>query len=139
MKPASPRMPESTNSRRTCSVLTARNFVAIVIAIAVVSIVSACISLMQPPDSGGQGSDSYGTRFHGRRAMFEILAALGVPVERALAPPTAVIGREVTLVLWKPQADLVQLEPAYLATVAKWVESGGYVVVAPDRPKVREA
>ena len=118
--------------------LTARNFVIVVIAIAIVSVVWASISLMQPPDSGGQGSDSYGTRFHGQRALFEILAALGVPVERALAPPAAVINREVTLVFWKPQADVVQIEPVYLEAVSKWVESGGCVVVAPDRPQVRQ-
>jgi hypothetical protein len=112
--------------------LTARNFVALTIAIAVVSIAWGFVSLNETPDSGGLGKDSYGTRAHGQRAQFEILADLGIPVERSLAPPTAVIGRQVTLVLWKPQPDLVQIEPAYLRALANWVDDGGRVVVAPD-------
>ncbi len=94
--------------------LTARNFVALTIVIAVVSLAWACFELAQPPDSGGLGGDSYGTRVQGQRGLFEILDDLGIPVERTLGPPTAVVGREVTLVLWKPQPDLVQVEPAYL-------------------------
>jgi hypothetical protein len=112
--------------------LTARNFVALTLVIAVVSLAWACIELAQPPDSGGMGSDSYGTRVHGQRGLFEILRDLGIPVERILAPPTTVVGREVTLVLWKPIPDLVQVEPAYLHGLARWVENGGRVVVAPD-------
>ena len=112
--------------------LTARNFVALTIVIAVVSLAWACLELAQPPDSGGLGRDSYGTRVHGQRGLFEILTGLGIPVERILGPPTAVVGREVTLVLWKPQPDLVQVEPAYLHALAEWVENGGRVVVAPD-------
>ena len=112
--------------------LTARNFVALTIVIAVVSLAWACLELAQPPDSGGLGRDSYGTRVHGQRGLFEILADLGIPVERILGPPTAVVGRDVTLVLWKPQPDLVQVEPAYLHALARWVENGGRVVVAPD-------
>ncbi|MGP0063392.1 MAG: DUF4350 domain-containing protein [Isosphaeraceae bacterium] len=111
--------------------LTARNFVAITIGIAVVSLAWACYELARPPDSGGSGRDSYGTRALGQRGLFEILADLGIPVQRILAPPTVVVGREVTLVLWDPQPDLVQMEPAYLHAVAKWVEGGGRVVVAP--------
>jgi Domain of unknown function (DUF4350) len=112
--------------------LSARSFVAITLVIAVVSLAWACRELAQPPDSGGLGGDSYGTRVQGQRGLFEILADLGIAVERALAPPTAVVGRDVTLVLWKPQPDLVQVEPAYLHTLARWVENGGRVVVAPD-------
>ena len=112
--------------------LTARNFVVLTIVIAVVSLLWACFELARPPDSGGQSNDSYGTRMHGLRGLFEILTDLGIPVERTLAPPTAVVGREATLVLWKPQPDLVKLEPAYLRALARWVESGGRVVVAPD-------
>ncbi len=115
--------------------LTARNFVALTIVIAVVSLVWGCLELARPPDSGGMGSDSYGTRLEGQRGLFEILTDLGIPVERALAPPTGVVGRDVTLVLWKPQADLVQVEPAYLHALARWVENGGRVVVAPDEKR----
>ncbi len=113
--------------------LTARNFVALTIVVAVGSLLWACLELARPPDSGGLGSDSYGTRVQGQRGLFEILTDLGVPVERILAPPTGVVGRDVTLVLWKPQPDLVQMEPAYLHALARWVENGGRVVVAPDQ------
>jgi hypothetical protein len=113
--------------------LTARNFVVLTVAITVVSIVWACISLTESPDSGGLGRDSYGTRAHGQRGLFEVLSELGIPVERSLAPPTAVVGRQATLALWRPQPDLVQVEPAYLAALAAWVNDGGRVVVAPDR------
>jgi hypothetical protein len=112
--------------------LTARNFVVLTIIVAVVSLAWACFELLQPPDSGGMGSDSYGTRVHGQRGLFEILRDLGTPVERILAPPTTVVGREVTLVLWKPIPDLVQAEPAYLHDLSRWVENGGRIVVAPD-------
>jgi Domain of unknown function (DUF4350) len=112
--------------------LTARNFVALTLVIAVVSLAWAWRELAQPPDSGGLGGDSYGTRARGQRGIFEILDDLGIAVERILAPPTAVVGRDVTLVLWKPQPDLVLLEPAYLRALARWVENGGRVVVAPD-------
>ena len=66
--------------------LTARNFVALTLVIAVVSLAWACLELAQPPDSGGLGGDSYGTRVQGQRGLFEILADLGIPVERILAP-----------------------------------------------------
>ena len=112
--------------------LTARTFVALTLIIAVVSLARACRELALPPESGGQGGDSYGTRVRGQRGLFEILADLGIPAERVLAPPTAVVGREVTLVLWKPQPDLVRGEPAYLHALARWVENGGRIVVAPD-------
>jgi hypothetical protein len=112
--------------------LTARNIVVLTIIIAVVSLAWACLELARPPDSGGLGRDSYGTRVHGQRGLFEILGELGIPVERILGPPTSVVGREATLVLWRPQPDLVQMEPAYLHALARWVEKGGRVVVAPE-------
>ena len=112
--------------------LTARNLIVLTIIIAVVSLAWACRELAQAPDSGGLGDDTYGTKVHGQRGLFEILSELNIPVERLLAPPSAVIGRDVTLVLWKPQPELVQVEPAYLQALAHWVESGGRVVVAPD-------
>ncbi len=116
--------------------LTARNFMALTLVIAVLSLAWECRELARPPDSGGLGGDTYGTRALGQRGLFEILADLGIPVERILAPPTAVVARDVTLVLWKPQPELVQMEPAYLRALARWVENGGRVVVAPDGRRV---
>ncbi len=111
--------------------LNARNAMVLVILLAVLSLVGVLVSLMLPPDSGGRGTDSYGTRAHGLRALYEILVETGWPVERGLVPPTGVVHREVTLLLWRPDAHLVDLEPAYLCRVADWVRKGGRVVVAP--------
>jgi hypothetical protein len=113
--------------------LSARNVVVLTIAIAVASLAWGLFELARPPSSGGMGNDSYGTRVQGQRGIFEILAELGVPVERSLGPTTTVVGREATLVLWRPVPDLVQMEPAYLHALATWVEDGGRVVVAPER------
>jgi Domain of unknown function (DUF4350) len=112
--------------------LTARNVVALTIAIAVVSLISAFVSLLRPNDGGGVGGDSFGLRAHGHRGLFEILSELEIPVERSLVPPTAVLDRQATLVFWNPHSRLVAVEPAYLSAVKDWVEQGGRVVVAPD-------
>ncbi len=114
--------------------LTPRNLVLLAIVVTLASIAWAGVSLMKPPDSGGMGSDSFGTQGRGQRALFETLTELGVPVERSLGPPTAVLDRHVTLVIWRPHAGLVRAEPAYLHALARWVEQGGRVVVAPGPP-----
>ena len=54
-KPAGPRTPGSAILRRSPPMLTARNFVALTIVIAVVSLAWACLELARPPDSGGLG------------------------------------------------------------------------------------
>ena len=111
--------------------LTARSIVITTILVAVLSIVAACVSLLRPPDNGGLGGDTYGTRAHGQCALFQILMELNVPVERLLLPPTESLDRQITLVFWNSHHNLVQLEPAYLQSVARWVQEGGRVVVAP--------
>jgi len=111
--------------------LTARSVVITVIAVAVLSIIGTCLSLLRSPGSSGLGGDTYGTRAHGQQAVFEVLSELNIPVERQLLPPTAALDRQVTLVFWAPNHNLVQLEPAYLQKVSEWVRSGGRVVVAP--------
>lgn len=112
--------------------LNARNTVIAVVMIAILSLVSMCVTLMRPPDSGGQAGDSYGTRAQGQRAMFEILTELGVTTERLLVPPTAAFDRSATLVFWRPRQQLIQAESTYLRAVGEWIRSGGRVVVAPD-------
>ena len=67
--------------------LTARSVVIVTVTIAVLSILIAGVSLLQEPDSGGRGSDSYGTAARGHRAIFEILSDLNVPAQRLLVPP----------------------------------------------------
>ena len=114
---------------------TPRNVVLSVVAISIVSLGWICLSVMGEPDSGGLGGDTYGTRRHGLKALFEILDELQVPVERGLAPPSTVLDREVTLVLWKPSDALIGQEPSYLHTVSDWLHKGGRVVVAPEPPR----
>lgn len=112
---------------------TTRNVVVSVIATFILCMLWSIWSLMGPPDSGGLGGDSYGTRRHGLRALFEILAELHVPVERGLSPPTFYLDRPATLVFWKPDTTLVTREPTYLHAVGDWIHQGGRVVLAPDR------
>ncbi|GAG92904.1 unnamed protein product, partial [marine sediment metagenome] len=111
--------------------LTTRSVVTAAIAIAIVSIIAASLPLLQSPGSAGLGSDSFGTRAHGHRALFEVLTELGIPARRSLGPPTDVLGTSTTLVFLGAHPGLIQVEPAYLRQVAQWVRGGGRVVVAP--------
>jgi hypothetical protein len=111
--------------------LTTRNVVLTVIAMLVISLVSACVTLLHSPTSGVTGRDSFGTRSYGFRGLFETLEELGIPVERELVPPGGLSGREVTLAIFEPDPVILTMEPAYLHDVAHWVKSGGSVVVAP--------
>jgi hypothetical protein len=111
--------------------LTTRNVLFVVILVVLISLVSACISLLGSPTGGVTGRDSYGTHFYGFRGLFETLDALGVPVERELVPPDGLLSRDITLAIVEPDPVIVTTEPAYLHAVAKWVENGGSVVVAP--------
>lgn len=119
--------------------LTTRNVVTLVIAVSVISLVSACVSLIGSPTSGVTGRDSFGTHAYGYRGLFETLEALHVPVERELVPPDGLARRELTLAIFEPDPVIVTSEPAYLHRVAAWVEAGGTVVVAPVIGKPRRA
>ncbi len=110
---------------------TVRNTIAAAVVIVVVSLVAGVISLFGEPDSDGRASDSYGTRWNGARAVYELLAELGVPVERRLDPPSPERPTATTLVFWQPDADLVAVEPAYLQRLLPWVEQGGRLFVTP--------
>ncbi|HEV8069780.1 MAG TPA: DUF4350 domain-containing protein [Planctomycetaceae bacterium] len=111
--------------------LTTRNVLTVVILVLLISLVSACISLLGSPTGGVSGRDSYGTHLYGFRGLFETLDALGVPVERELVPPDGLFNRDITLAIFEPDPVIVTTEPAYLHAAAKWVENGGSVVVAP--------
>jgi len=117
--------------------LTTRNVVTLVIAVSVISLVSACVSLIGSPTSGVTGRDSFGTHAYGYRGLFETLETLHVPVERELVPPDGRASRELTLAIFEPDPVIVTSEPAYLHRVAAWVEEGGTVVVAPSVTKPR--
>lgn len=118
--------------------LTGRNVIIAVLTVAGISILLGLIGMLRPPDSGGMAGDSYGTRSHGHRALLEILREVKVPTERLLVPPDTAIGRDVTIVLWKPNAGLVEREPVYLQRLAEWIPKGGRVVLAPDRLSASE-
>jgi len=107
-----------------------RSAIILTITILGISVAYSTWSLMRPPDSGGRGRDSYGTRWHGGRAWFELLAESGIHVERRLGPPSSDMPAGVS-VLWMPDDSLAGIEPAYLEQLRHWIESGNRVVVAP--------
>jgi len=113
--------------------LSARNVIAAALLIAVVSLVGVLVKLAQPPDSGGLGRDTYGTRAHGLRALYEVLEELSLPTRRALVPPSASFQENACIVFWAPDARLVQIEPGHLRQTAQWIREGGRVVLAPSR------
>jgi hypothetical protein len=113
--------------------LTGRSVIIAVVAVVVTSLTVATVSLFQPQDRGGLGTDTYGTQPHGYRAIFDILRELDIAVDRAVVPPTESLHQPVTIVLWGPLGDLVNSEPTYLRHMGQWVRRGGRVVVAPER------
>ncbi len=111
--------------------LTTRSVLWIVIVVVLISLVSACVSVLGSPGGGVNGRDSYGTFSYGFRGLFETLETLNIPVERELVPPDGLLNRDITLALFEPDPVIVTTEPAYLHSVRAWVENGGSVVVAP--------
>ena len=114
--------------------LSARNAVLAALAVFALSMIAGTIALMGPPDSRGAAVDSYGTRRDGYRAVFELLTAFDVPVERRIEPPSPDLPTSTTLVLWMPHDDLIANEPAYLERLLPWVERGGRLVIAAQPP-----
>lgn len=112
---------------------TVRRAVTASIVVCVVALLGGILSLGGPPDSGGLATDSYGTRWNGYRAAYDLLGELGTPVDRSIAPPSPTLPSPTTFVLWLPSEELVANEPAYLQKMLEWVEHGGRIVVAPGR------
>src|SRR4051812_25208979 len=119
-------------ARARCCMLSARSVVVTAIVVAVLALLGSLISLLRPPDQGGLGADTYGTRATGYKAVFDTLAELGIDQQRGLAPPSEMLGKETTIVLWGPQSDLVQVEPVYLGRFSQWVRNGGRLIIAPQ-------
>lgn len=110
--------------------LNARNVIAAVIALVVLSLGSGLWMLFSStPGDDGWGADSMGVRAGGFRGVHDTLLALGVPVERQVIPRVTSADRDATLVLWAPLDAIVQAEPAYIAQLAEWVKSGGRLTV----------
>lgn len=113
---------------------TVRRAITASIVVCVASVLLGIYSLSKPPDSGGAATDSYGTRWSGYRATYELLGELGTPVDRRFAPPSPELPTPTTFVLWLPSEELIANEPSYLKRMLEWVEQGGRIVVAPARP-----
>ncbi len=112
-----------------------RSIILISVSVFAISLVIACFSMLRDPDSNGMGTDSYGTRAHGFRGLFETLEELGISVVRELPPPSAELPTDQTLAFLSPINNLVDLEPAYLHALHDWIERGGRVVIAPSSTK----
>jgi hypothetical protein len=110
--------------------LKTRNVIIAVIALTSISLLLMIADLLKPPDSGGLGRDSYGTRAQGHRAIFELLERLDIPVERSLVPPSGLFKRDLCIVFWNPDPAMVRTEPDYLRKAGDWMREGGTVVVA---------
>jgi len=110
--------------------LNTRNVVTVAVIITVVSLVGGLLELLHAP--GGLGVDTYGTRDHGFRGIYELLEELHVPVERDNAPPSRLLNRDVTVAFIEPSPEIVSTEPTYLDAVGKWIRAGGAVVVSPS-------
>src|SRR5689334_20610004 len=105
----------SARSWRGANMPSVRSLVLFSVVVTVVSIVAGALSTLATPDSDGQGADSYGTRGHGFRALYETLSELPVDVQRHLPPPVPFGG--ATLALLQPDAQLAGVEPSYLESL----------------------
>lgn len=126
-------MVESVNTSETRNPLSVRNIVLAVAAVLTISLLWACLQMLQPKDSDGLARDTYGTRADGFRGLYEILEQLNVPVERGLAPPHASDDHSRTLSLLGPNPQLLVFEPKYVKSMLAWVNEGGRLVVAPKQ------
>jgi hypothetical protein len=125
-------MVESVDTSVNRNLLTPRNAILTAALVFAVSLVWACATMVRPNDSGGMGRDSFGTRSGGFRALFETLQELQVPVRRSLEPAAADASAN-TLVLLRPDSQLVQFEPRYLKSLESWINNGGRLVLALGR------
>jgi hypothetical protein len=113
--------------------LSTRSVIVAAVIVAILSLLGLVFEASRPPGQDGVGADSFGYRVHGQRAFYELLQTLGIPVDRAVAPPTAFLSRNPCLVFIEPDPDLVSLEPGYLRQIADWLTAGGAVLLAPAR------
>lgn len=109
-----------------------RSAILLAVLLLVTALITGFVSLFRPPDSGGMGQDSYGTRGFGYKGLFDVLHELNVPVRRDFSPPDP---RDTTqtLVFLQPDRSIAGTEPAYLHHLLPWVENGGRIVVALPR------
>lgn len=113
---------------------TARKSVIIIFTVLALSVGGSIYNLTQPPDSDGFAQDSYGTRAHGYRGIYETLDELGMPVKRSFTPPPFTLSKGERLALIAPSDGLIKNEPEYLRRTAKWIEQGGDAIIALKAP-----
>lgn len=113
--------------------LKTRNIIIIIICIAFLTLVVGIADLLRGPDKNGTGSNSYGTRACGFRALYELLNALGIPAERQIEP-IHTIEPGTSHVFLGFDKQLIYYEPGYLHIIRKFVKRGGTIVVSPDQP-----
>jgi len=111
----------------------ARNAILAAVLLFGLTLATAILATLAPPDSGGCGRDSYGVEAFGQRGIHDTLAALGIPVSRRTPPPLPDLPA-ATLVLLGPNRSIVGFNSRYLTDLMPWVEAGGRVVVAPLPP-----
>jgi hypothetical protein len=128
-------MTESANTSERPGLLSARNVILAAAAVLVLSVLGSCVSMLRPPDSGGVGRDSFGTRRYGYRALVETLNELGIATSRDLAPPQADADDDHTLVILEPDELLVSFSPKYVKALLEWIDHGGRLVVTPTRSR----
>lgn len=102
------------------------------IVIAVVSVILATVNVVFTNNASELAKDSYGTRQHGHRGLYETLEALDILVDRRVTPLVSELETNDTLVLLQPHENLVNSDPKFLSDVRAWVESGGRVLVSPQ-------
>ncbi len=107
-----------------------RNTVIAILLITAISIAYTVYDLATPPDAGGLGANSYGTRGSGHRALYETLEHLTETPGRSHFPPPAGLDTGASLLMIGPIHRLTDLESEHLVATAEWVQQGGHLVLA---------
>lgn len=110
--------------------LSSRITVIAILVITAISIAYTVYDLATPPDAGGLGANSYGTRASGHRALYETLERLAQPPSRSHFPPPAGLDTGASLLMIGPVHRLTDLESEHLTATAEWVKQGGHLVLA---------
>lgn len=111
--------------------LSVRNAIIAATLLLVTTLVFSLTSMIEEPDSGGIGKDTYGLRAFGFRGLFQTLEELDVEVSRSFSPPIVSSLSTETLVFLTPSQRITATEPTYVSKLNDWVRSGGRLVVAP--------
>jgi hypothetical protein len=112
--------------------LNARLVTTLVLLLFVTAMVVSLVMIWVPPSDSRLAIDSYSGRTVGNRALYELLDALRIPVSRNESTPQALYGKRARVLMVQPDLIRVETEKAYLEKLARWVHSGGQLVVVSD-------